>query len=465
VTVHEQATTIDGSETFGICPWMGTGFPLGDSDGRAHRTGTCPFSKLADRIAVFFRKRDHEVNHTMTPLAIDLTGQDFFRNPVTTLKKLQAAGPVVSVTLPATGRVWMTTTQEMSSRVLKDSRLFTMRNEDGWLAGLRGWMPRKLRVFTNNMLHVDGVDHARLRGIVSEAFRPSAVRDMEPRIRAIADELAAQLFAQGNSADLVTRYAQTLPLAVLCELLGLPLADRAKFIALANRGTDLSALGLFRLVPALVAMKRYLERQFERVRKDGGEGLIAELVRVEKDGARLSGDEMVAMVILLLIAGHETTAHLISGSVFELAKNPELRDWLTQDWSRVDSAVEEFLRFLSPGLLTLPRFVRQDTDLGGVRLKRGDRIIAMLAAANMDPAANASPEKLDLARRPNHMAFGTGGHFCLGHHLARLEAKCALKALFTRWPKLELAVAPEQIRWRTRTNLRGIVSLPVRDNG
>ena len=258
-----------------------------------------------------------------------------------------------------------------------------------------------------------------------------------------------------------------LPLSVICELLGLPLDDRLKFIAWAGRATGVSStLGFFRLVPTITAMKRYLEQHIERVRTGGGEGLIAELVRVEKAGARLTRDEMISMVFLLLLAGHETTTHLISGSVFELAKNPGLRDWLAQDWSRADLAIEEFLRFVSPVQFSKPRFVRQDVELGGARLKRGDQIMAMLAAANMDPAANTAPEKLELQRRPNHhMAFGTGIHFCLGYQLARLEGKCALQALYTRWPKLALAIEPQQIRWRSRPGLRAIVSLPVTATG
>jgi cytochrome P450 len=396
-------------------------------------------------------------------LDMDFASQDFFRDPAAGLKKLQAAGPVVEVKFPLVGRVWMATTQETAARVLKDGRAFTLRKDDGTVAGLRWWMPRIFRVFANSMLNMDEPDHARLRGLVDEAFRRRAVLDMEPRIRAIADELAGDLFAQGSPADLVTRYARLLPLSVICELLGLPLGDRLKFIAWAGRATGVSStLGFFRLVPTIAAMKRYLEQHIERVRTGGGEGLIAELVRVEKAGARLTRDEMISMVFLLLLAGHETTTHLISGSVFELAKNPGLRDWLAQDWSRADLAIEEFLRFVSPVQFSKPRFVRRDVDLGGARLKRGDQIMAMLAAANMDPAANAAPEKLELQRRPNHhIAFGTGIHFCLGYQLARLEGKCALQALYTRWPKLVLAVKPEQIRWRSRPGLRAIVSLPV----
>ena len=396
-------------------------------------------------------------------LRVDFTSQDFFREPAAAVERLRAAGPVVEASLPIFGRVWMTTTQEMASRVLKDNRVFTLRKDDGTVAGLRWWMPNIFRAFAKSMLSVDEPDHTRLRGIVEEAFRRRAVLDMEPRIRAIAHELAGDLFSQGSPADLVTRYARVLPLSVICELLGLPLADRPKFMAWAARATSASgALVFLRMVPTLAAIKRYLEQRLEHARKVGGEGLIVELVRVEKEGAPITRDEMVVMVFLLLFAGHETTMHLISGSVFELTKNPELRNWLEEDWSRADLAVEEFLRFVSPVQFSKPRFVRQDIELGGVRLKNGDQIVAMLAAGNMDPAANVLPEKLDLERRPNrHVAFGTGIHFCLGHQLARLEGKCALEALYARWPKLRLAVEPGQIRWRSRPGIRAIINLPV----
>jgi len=396
-------------------------------------------------------------------LHIDFTSQDFFRDPAASIERLRAAGPVVEVRLPIMGRVWMTTTQEMASRVLKDNRVFTLRKDDGAVAGLRWWMPGIFRLFTKSMLSVDEPDHTRLRGIVEEAFRRRAILGMEPRIRAIADQLADELFAQESPADLVARYARALPLSVICELLGLPLADRPKFMAWANRATSASsALVFLRMVPTLVAIKRYLQKRLEHARAVGGQGLIAELVQVEKEGAPISSEEMVVMLFLLLFAGHETTTHLISGSVFELAKNSRLRDRLAEDWSRADLAIEEFLRFVSPVQFSKPRFIRQDVELSGVRLKRGDQIVAMLVAANLDPAANMFPEKLDLERRPNrHIAFGTGIHFCLGHQLARLEGKCALEALYVRWPKLRLAVEPGQIRWRSRPGIRAIISLPL----
>jgi cytochrome P450 len=393
----------------------------------------------------------------------DFTSQAYFRNPAAEIEKLRSAGPVVEVRFPMVGRVWTTTTQDLADRVLKDSDTFTIRNSIGGVAGLQWWMPRIVRTLANHMLSKDEPDHKRLRDIVDEAFRRRAVLEMEPRILAIADELADELFAAGNPADLVERYARKLPLSVICELLGLPLEDRPKFSAWASGFTRLTGIvGLLSLIPNILAMRRYLEKQLKVVREHGGTGLIAELARVEKEGEQISRDEMVAMVFLLLFAGHETTTHLISGSVYELLRNAALRDWLEEDWSRAGLAMEEFLRFISVVQFTKPRFVRKDIELDGIRLKRGEKIMPMLAAANLDPQANPHPEKLDLARKPNrHLAFGTGIHFCLGHQLARLEGVCALKALFRRWPKLALAVDENKIKWRRRPGLKAVEHLPV----
>src|SRR5215470_7401795 len=190
-------------------------------------------------------------------MRVDFTSQAFFQDPAAGTEKLRALGPVVATTFPIVGKVWITTTYELTARVLKDSETFTLRKEGGGLAGLRWWMPAFVSALANNMLTMDEPDHTRLRGIVDEAFRRRAVLDMEPRIRAIADDLAGSLFADGSPADIVERYARTLPLSVICELLGLPLADRAKFIAWAGRATGVSStLGFFRLVPTIAAMKR-----------------------------------------------------------------------------------------------------------------------------------------------------------------------------------------------------------------
>jgi cytochrome P450 len=396
-------------------------------------------------------------------ITADFASQDYFRNPAAAIAQLRAAGPVVEVRFPIIGRVWATTTQALADQVLKDSATFSIRQDDGTVAGLRWWMPNVVRTLANSMLSMDDPDHKRLRDVVDEAFRRRAVLDMEPHVRVLADQLADELFAEESPADLIERYARKLPLSVICELLGLPLADRPKFIAWAGGFTRFTgAVGFIAMIPSALAMKRYIERHLETVRRRGGEGLIAEIVRVEQEGGKISPNEIVAMVFLLLFAGHETTTHLISGSVHELLKNPDLRDWLEQDWSRADLAVEEFLRFITPVQFTKPRYVRKDVELGGVRLRKGEKIMAMLAAANMDPQANPDPERLDLQRKPNrHIAFGTGIHFCLGHQLARMEGRCALKSLFGRWPGLTLAVDESEITWRKRPGLKAIDRLPV----
>src|SRR5882762_730490 len=205
------------------------------------------------------------------PLHADFASQDYFRNPAAAIEKLRAAGPVVEVRFPIVGKVWATTTQALADRVLKDTATFTIRQENGDVTGLQWWMPGVVRTLAKSMLSMDEPDHKRLRDIVDEAFRRRAVLDMEPHIQALGDQLAGELFAEGSPADLVERYARKLPLSVITELLGLPLADRAKFTTWAGGFTRFTgALGFFAMVPNAMAMKRYIERHLETVRRHGG---------------------------------------------------------------------------------------------------------------------------------------------------------------------------------------------------
>jgi cytochrome P450 PksS len=185
----------------------------------------------------------------------DFSSQDYFRNPAAKIETLRAAGPVVEVQFPIVGKVWTTTTQDLADRVLKDSETFTIRRDDGLVAGFRWWMPRILRTLANSMLSMDEPHHRRLRDIVDEAFRRRAVLEMEPRILAIADELADKLFEDGSPADLVERYARKLPLSVICELLGLPLADWPTFSGWASNVSRVTGpVGFFRMVPSMFAI-------------------------------------------------------------------------------------------------------------------------------------------------------------------------------------------------------------------
>jgi cytochrome P450 len=394
---------------------------------------------------------------------VDFASEAFFRDPAAAVATLRGIGSVVATRFPIVGQVWVTTTYEATSRLLKDSTTFTLRKEGGDVAGLQWWMPKLVQTLASNMLTTDEPDHTRLRSIVDEAFRRRAVLEMQPHIRVIANDLADRLFEKASPADLVANYAQLLPLSVITELLGLPRADRPAFIGWANSFSRVNGVvGFLSVMPAFAKMRRYMEEQLRVTREKGGEGLIAELVKVEKERGQISTDEMVSMLFLLLNAGSMTTTHLIGGAVYELLRDTSRRDWLLADWSRLGLAVEEFLRFVSPVQFSKPRYVRQEVELEGVRLKQGDKVMAMIVAANLDPAADAEPNRLDLERHPNrHVSFGTGIHFCLGHQLARIETACALEALFTRWPKLSLAVDASDIHWQRRPGLRAIKRLPV----
>jgi cytochrome P450 len=183
------------------------------------------------RQSAFSLERPRRLQGSAMTVHADFTSQEYFRNPTAEIEKLRAAGPVVEVRFPLVGTVWTTTTQDLANQVLRDSQTFTLRRDDGNVVGLQWWMPKIVRAIANNTLSADEPDHTRLRGVVDEAFRRQAVLEMEPRILAIAGELANELFADGSPVDLVDRYARRLPLSVICELLGLPLADRPKFTA------------------------------------------------------------------------------------------------------------------------------------------------------------------------------------------------------------------------------------------
>jgi len=225
----------------------------------------------------------------MKTLQMDFTSQDYYRDPAAGIEQLRRAGPVIETRFPIVGKMWITTTYEAAGRVLKDSQTYSLRKEGGGL-GLPWWMPRIVRTLANNMLTMDEPDHTRLRGIVDEAFRRRAILEMEPRILAIADELAGELFTDGSPADIVERYARKLPLSVICELLGLPLADRPKFLAWASTVSRItgSLVSFWHMMRGLSAMRPYLEERLQAAREHGGEGLSPSLSASKKKGGVLA---------------------------------------------------------------------------------------------------------------------------------------------------------------------------------
>jgi cytochrome P450 len=190
---------------------------------------------------------------------------------------------------------------------------------------------------------------------------------------------------------------------------------------------------------------------------------VTELVQAEADGERLSEDELLAMVLVLFVAGHETTTHLISTSVVDLLAHPDQLDLLKSNPSLMPNAVEELQRHNSPVQATKPRMTRKDMEFHGVRLKQGDRVMGLLASANADPVHFSDPLTLDLKREnPRHLGYGGGMHLCLGMHLARLESEIALTRIFERWPDLALAVPASEVRWLARPGMRGPLVLPLK---
>jgi cytochrome P450 len=216
------------------------------------------------------------------------------------------------------------------------------------------------------------------------------------------------------------------------------------------------------MLSGIKKMKQFLKLQFEEAEQKPRSGLISELIAIQKEGEQLSEDELMAMVFMLFVAGHETTVHLISNCIVTFAQFPKALNALMSDWNRADMAIEEVLRYCSPVQFGKPRFVTTNTEFFGQDLKRGQMILPLLASANYDPEKFFDPEVFDIERSPNyHLTFGSGPHTCLGIKLARAETSHALKALYTRWPDFRMLFDVNKIDWSNRPGMRGIRSLPV----
>lgn len=396
-----------------------------------------------------------------------VSSQESSENPFKTIEFLKRSGSLHRERIPILGKVWFVTNHQTAVDILKNDTVFRVRKPDGRVVGMQWWMPKIFQLLASNMLSMDQPEHKRLRHIVDKAFAKDAIMALEPGIEHIAQDMALRLFDDAPksdivSADIVNGFARHFPLTVICELLGLPKTDRAQFAKWAEGFTRVNGIWDFLLlVPNLRAMTKYLRAKIDTEIGIDDKGLIAQLILMKKEGADISDDELLAMVFLLLIAGHETTTHLISGGLLALLTHPDQKQWLMQDWSRIDLAVEELLRFVTPVQMTKPRFASEDVCIDGTNIKKGELIMPLLTAANYDDTVFDSPDTLDLSRKPNrHMAFGTGIHFCLGHLLARIEGRVAIKALLTQYPNLCL-VDPDKVKWRKRIGLNALASLPV----
>ena len=389
----------------------------------------------------------------------DVSSPSFKADPYPFYARLRATAPVYRTRLAFWLSAWLVTRYDDVVFVLKDGPF----SNDFSRQKMR-WVPRAVAPLSRHLLNADPPDHVRLRSLVSKAFTPRSVERLQDRVQAICDELL-DAAPPGRAIDLARDYALKLPLTVIAEMLGIPPEERGRFDAWTKRvvaGGSGALADLVRGAPALWQAVRYLRRLIERRRAEPRDDLVTALLRAEEKGDKLSEDEVIGMIALLLLAGFETTLGLITSGALALVQHPEERRRFVHEPALCESAVEELLRYTSPLDLGFFRVAREDVTIAGVTIPKGDVVLAVIGSANRDEGCFPNPDTLDLAREPNrHLAFGAGAHFCLGAPLARLEGRIALTTLFRRFPELRLAEPVRPLRWRRGLFFRGLERLPV----
>lgn len=319
-----------------------------------------------------------------------------------------------------------------------------------------------------SMLGSDPPEHERLRGLVNQAFTPKIIRRLEPRMVEIANGLVDAALEQG-SVDLVQALTYPLPVTIIAEIIGVPTEDNARFKDWSDKVVETLGSGLLgppdretflRNQKIVEELGVYFSKLVEERRREPREDLLTGLAMAELEGSKLSLDELLQMLVLLLVAGNETTTTLIGNIVLTLLENPGELARLRRDPELVPSAVEEVLRYSSPVQLD-PRRAAVDTELCGQKIAAGEMVISWLGAANRDEEVFRDAERCDVGRKENrHLAFGFGTHYCLGSNLARLEAQIALRALLERTKSFELATR-EPLPLHKSFVFRSYTSIPV----
>jgi hypothetical protein len=321
------------------------------------------------------------------------------------------------------------------------------------------------QMMTRQMLFMDAPAHTRLRSLASMAFTPARVEALRNHIREILDRLLTPLLGRGHM-DVINDLAAPLPAIVTAEMLGVPTSDCDQ---LKNWSADFAeVLGNFqhnpdraaRTLKCVAEMTDYFCEAIRELREHPREGLINSFITAEIDGDRLTDEEIIANCIVTMVGGQETTTNLIGNGILSLVRNPAQMQQLRDDLSLVPSAVEELLRYESPSQQTA-RICPEDTEIGGKLIRKGQAVIAVMAAGNRDPERFKDPDRLDLTRPDNrHLAFGWASHFCFGAALARIEGQLTFEALARRTANLALAPGA-QIVWRDNLGLRGLTALQV----
>ena len=361
---------------------------------------------------------------------------------------------VATVRMPSGDPAHLVTAYEEVRTVLADPRFSRA-------ATLLPGAPRLAAAPQNfpSLPNMDDPEHARVRTVVSRAFTARRVQELRPRIQVQTDRLLDAMAASGDSADLVPAFAFPLPVRVICELLGVPLADQALFSGWSAAFVATTGSSAQEMLDAQVSLREYLSALIADKRRHPGDDLLSALASIsEHDQERLAPEELIFLGVSLLVAGHETTVCQIGNSVLALLTHPEQRAAFRGDMA----AVEELLRLYLPGDETLLRIALEDVELGGVLIRAGEAVLPSLGSANRDSGRFADPERMDLDRAGNaHLSFGHGIHYCLGSGLARAELQIALTSLFERFPTLRLTVPAEQVPRTSGRLIHGVSSLPV----
>jgi cytochrome P450 len=399
------------------------------------------------------------------PLAFNPFDPGFRVNPYPTYRRLLAEDPVHRTPF---GMLALSRYRDCAA-ILRDPRTSSdASNSNMYKAFMAGRDPEEVFGALAGMrpfLFMDPPDHTRLRGLVQKAFTPKTVENLRPRIQELVDDLMAPVMERG-SMEVIEDLAYPLPVRVITEMLGVPLEDHDTFKGWSRELAG--ALDPDFATPDDVAQRReraasafvdYFQALIAERRRDPQDDLLTALITAEDEGHKLTEKELLSTLILLLVAGHETTVNLIANGVLTLCRNPDQLRRLRQDPSLVRTAVEEVLRFDPPVQFTA-RVALEDIDIDGTTLGKGDQAIVLVAAANRDPEQFGDPDTFDVGRQDNrHLSFGLGAHFCLGAPLARVEGQLALEAVATRLADLALTV--DQPEYKTNIVLRGLASLPV----
>jgi cytochrome P450 len=393
---------------------------------------------------------------TSTPVLPVHMQRDGF-DPVPELAEIRDGKGIARVRTAMGIEAWLVTRFADVRDVLSDSVRFSNAQGRGQVQGAPQLSEEEIaRMRAGNLLASDPPDHTRLRRLLTPEFTVRRMRRLAPRIQQIVAEHLDAMEHTGPPVDLVSAFALPVPSLVICELLGVPYADRAEFQARTNRQIDLSVSVEERLRLGRES-RAYMAELVARAQAAPGEDMIGMLVR--EHGGELSTDELAGIASLLLIAGHETTANMLGLGTLALLRQPDQLAMVRDEPDRVDAAVEELLRWLTIVHTTIPRVTTTEVGIAGQRIGPGEVVLVSLPAANRDPELREDPERLDVTRGAvGHIAFGHGVHHCLGAPLARMEMRIAFPALLRRFPGLRLAGEPQ---FRSFHFVYGLTSLEV----